>query len=65
MTVSVWPSGKDLKVNVQRDAGDTVLPIAVQRGFDDQVAILLSREDLERQTVNKKGETPLSTARWL
>ncbi|KAK4170814.1 ankyrin repeat-containing domain protein [Triangularia setosa] len=56
---------KDLKVNVQRDTGDTVLSIAVQRGFDDQVAILLTSSDLDRQVVNKWGETPLSMARWL
>ncbi|KAK1830600.1 ankyrin repeat-containing domain protein [Podospora conica] len=56
---------EDLKVNVQRETGDTVLSIAVGRGFDDQVAMLLSREDLDRQVVNKKGEMPLSTAKWL
>lgn len=51
---------EDLDVNVATADGDTILSIAARL-----VAILITRKDLSKSAVNKKGEKPSSVARWL
>lgn len=45
---------EDLDVNITKATGDTILFIAVERGFDDQVAIVLSKKDLNKHHFNVK-----------
>ena len=49
-------------VNVTFPNGDTPLHIAVKKGYEEMVKILLKKENIDVNKANKKGNTPLHIA---